>query len=77
MKHKIIKVNSIKNPNVIHLALQEQINQGNEPSSDINLMNSKSEGNFDWCKSKQGYMFWSKIYLNKLSEAKDIYDWNK
>lgn len=50
-----------------------QIEQGNIPNGDLDLLLKKHEGNFNWHESIENFHFWSNIYCGIYTEFWDKY----
>jgi hypothetical protein len=53
-----------------------QLEAGNLPNGDSDLLLKKHEGNFNWHETDENYHFWAKIYCHEYSEFWDKYGHN-
>jgi len=47
------------------LVIDNQIEQGNKPNLEFELLEDMEDGNFRWKDSNEGGKFWEKVYLGK------------
>lgn len=52
-----------KHPEIYYLALRNQILQGNKPNDGIDLQKDANNGNFEWKKTREGFVAWEKLQL--------------
>jgi hypothetical protein len=53
-----------------------QIEAGNLPNGELDLLLKKQEGNFNWHESEENYPFWGNVYCKIYTEFWDKYGHN-
>lgn len=69
---KIMKIKDLPRQ-IKELALKRQVEQGNEPNEELDLIENKGNGNFMWDKTPERDLFWCKINLGNFKPFYDIY----
>lgn len=59
------------------LALKRQVEQGNKPNEELDLIENKGNGNFMWDKTPERDLFWCKINLGNFKPFYDLYPQNE
>ena len=56
---------------------EKQIEQGNIPNEEVNISESKGDGNFDWDETDEGYSFWFEVFQGRYYEFYEKYPKDK
>ena len=72
MEKNYLKIKDLKDRGYIdlyHLAIDYQVEAGNEPNDGALLGDHKLTGNFDWDETEEGDKFWYLLHIGEIEEA--------